>query len=975
MPVYTFDQLVAELARRLDLPAARPIGEIQREMLVAEALARHAADGISAGAGAGAQKALARGAGIDGVARSLAELFMEWGEAGADADALEGALTARASAAAKRAAGTCALEALTVWRRYLDALSAAGRTERGQFIMGVTKALARPTAQHGLTRIRVVGFPWLSGCEAKLVAALARSGADVEVEVRYAEPAVPEWMAEAVSPAEVRSTPLPAACAPPRLIAAAGPRREARAVAREIKKLVTRGVEASRIWVASADSEGFTPELLEALHEFAVASAAPRKRAMRNSPLVADCLKFAALIAAGPSPHRSVDIMPLVASVYLGAGPEQAAEAAQGLGIKGLKLSLAAWVRRLNRPGTMQEPGAPPAPGGECVRRLEQAVLCARNTAAASGGAGLARCAAGLREALHLLGLPASIWGRPGDEGLRVEEWQAWTALEGLLGEVANADVGAHGSAQGASGAGSDPDWDEFVSVLDFAAGRRSFPLARPASTGVAVTGINRAASATPADCDALFLCGLGEQWLPSRRRRPWMLDDGDVKAIAAAGFGSEPLGDRAAGDRHAFACAARSGVGRVWLTWSTCTADGSAARRSFLVDEHLRDLGVDEPGEPSLTTAVQAAEVFPGIDEAASTREARMAAMHFGLELAHDECFAAMRQRWSARDKVAALGAGPFGGVIGPGWAMSRRDWSERSLNTYGSCPFKFFCDYVLRVRAVDEVIDDIDSRDRGSMLHEVVRQFAAELGGSALDPARADCYSSRIIEIADAVFASGRCERSSVPDNLTGAFYSGMAQKLTRFVESEVERAVSTGGVWRPAMLEWAFGRAFGRSDAVEVAAGTGRVSVTGMVDRIDRGPGGILAVYDYKSGSAPTLTDVAKGIELQLGLYALVVEEVLGAPVAGAWYIQLPAKGRGTGVFREAHRERLGVTGKSGSMSEQEWESFMSLVREAIARCDEGEQAGQFAPSPSDRACRHCDYSCICRANYAGDGDADE
>ena len=70
--------------------------------------------------------------------------------------------------------------------------------------------------------------------------------------------------------------------------------------------------------VAAADGERFVPLLLDALDEFGVPAAAPRKQAMKASPLVADCLKLAELIATG---ERPVDIMPLVASPYLGAGP------------------------------------------------------------------------------------------------------------------------------------------------------------------------------------------------------------------------------------------------------------------------------------------------------------------------------------------------------------------------------------------------------------------------------------------------------------------------------------------------------------------------------------------------------------------------------------------------------------------------------------------------------------------------------
>ena len=205
------------------------------------------------------------------------------------------------------------------------------------------------------------------------------------------------------------------------------------AVARKVKKLLADGAEAPRVWVASADSEGFTRELLEAFHEFGVSTSAPRKRTMRESPLIADCLKFAGLVAAEAAGHRDVDVMPLIASVYLGAGPEAGAQVAKALGVRGLRLSLKAWARRLERLGDPGSPGQqaqpePAVPGVGCVRGLEQAITDARAAAKAAGGTGLARCAEGFREALH--GLPGAsgagrVTGSAQRNGRRGRRWRA----------------------------------------------------------------------------------------------------------------------------------------------------------------------------------------------------------------------------------------------------------------------------------------------------------------------------------------------------------------------------------------------------------------------------------------------------------------------------------------------------------------------------------------------------------------------
>jgi RecB family exonuclease len=101
----------------------------------------------------------------------------------------------------------------------------------------------------------------------------------------------------------------------------------------------------------------------------------------------------------------------------------------------------------------------------------------------------------------------------------------------------------------------------------------------------------------------------------------------------------------------------------------------------------------------------------------------------------------------------------------------------------------------------------------------------------------------------------------------------------------------------------LEWSFG-----PRVREFAVGERRVPVTGRIDRIDVGPGGALAIYDYKSGKkAPSAREIKEVADIQLGLYALAAEHLLGAEVAGVWYWQVPSMGRTEGVWKaDYHRD---------------------------------------------------------------------
>jgi ATP-dependent helicase/nuclease subunit B len=581
-------------------------------------------------------------------------------------------------------------------------------------------------------------------------------------------------------------------------------------------------------------------------------------------------------------------------------------------------------------------------------------------------GPTLARCVEGFRQALRALGLPERIWRQEGGLALRAEEWQAFTALDGALREVAGAQLSA--ASEASARKLSWRDWEGFRSVLDFVASRRSYPLQRLSSRGVAVMSLQRASSGI--DYDVVFVSGVRDNVLPTRPRRPWFLDESDACAIDAAGFSTEPMGNGVEADRHFFACAVRSGARVTYLTWTTCDDEGKAERRSFLVDEHLIALGITPEVEKQLTTVVPASDVMPrSWSSASSHREARLLAMWKGEEIQSDHDFSAMQRRW-ARRATASLAeapeAGRFRGIVGGGWVRSRRTWSATSLNMYLSCPFRFFCRYVLGIRVAEDVRDDIDPLDRGTMMHEVMRRFYAEHLGQALDQSKLNHYMDRITAIAAQVVGEAVSLRSSVPSALSKAYYYGLAAKLMRYLEVEIKLSAACGGAWRPAYLEWKFG-----SEDSPVAVSANKVAVSGIVDRMDKGPDGALVIYDYKTGSVPKLEDIRNASEIQLGLYALVAQTVLGAPVAGAWYVALPDKGRDKGVFRESFKDRLNTGRSRGGMADEEWADFLASVEERIAQCEHGERAGYFPPTPSDKACRSCEYSCVCRANFdAGD-----
>jgi len=71
-----------------------------------------------------------------------------------------------------------------------------------------------------------------------------------------------------------------------------------------------------------------------------------------------------------------------------------------------------------------------------------------------------------------------------------------------------------------------------------------------------------------------------------------------------------------------------------------------------------------------------------------------------------------------------------------------------------------------------------------------------------------------------------------------------------------------------------------------------------------------------------------------------------------------------GRTEGVWKiDYHRDFNAGRKRTGKLDSDEWRAFTELVEEAVCRCDEGARQGMYPPTPSDDACRYCDFPDIC------------
>jgi ATP-dependent helicase/nuclease subunit B len=189
---------------------------------------------------------------------------------------------------------------------------------------------------------------------------------------------------------------------------------------------------------------------------------------------------------------------------------------------------------------------------------------------------------------------------------------------------------------------------------------------------------------------------------------------------------------------------------------------------------------------------------------------------------------------------------------------------------------PFAFYAQAILKLRALDPVDADHTARWKGEAVHKVFQDWLQH----------DDCD----------------------PDKLR--------PRAERLLEDEAIHPMLRA-LWAPRLLEaidWIAAmerenQAAGRRPVVAEASGEtalAGVTVHGRADRIDRLPGGGLAVIDYKTGQPPSQKAVTEGFALQLGLLGLIgraggFEGVSGDPEAFEYWSLARYRGRFGRVMR--------------------------------------------------------------------------
>lgn len=183
----------------------------------------------------------------------------------------------------------------------------------------------------------------------------------------------------------------------------------------------------------------------------------------------------------------------------------------------------------------------------------------------------------------------------------------------------------------------------------------------------------------------------------------------------------------------------------------------------------------------------------------------------------------------------------------------------SVTQIETLLRNPYDIYARHVLHLKKLDDIDQNVDAAERGTILHDIMEQFINDVGQGAL-PKQPEQARTKLDEIARARFG----------DLLTQpgirAFWWPRYEAMADFaIETIYEQAADTVK---------SFAECYG--ELTLPLADKSFFTLSGRADRIDQLRDGTYRIVDYKTGNVPSNDQVIVGFASQLPLEALMVQQ---------------------------------------------------------------------------------------------------
>ena len=519
------------------------------------------------------------------------------------------------------------------------------------------------------------------------------------------------------------------------------------------------------------------------------------------------------------------------------------------------------------------------------------------------------------------------------------------------------------------------------------------------------IGGVNIGAATGPARgirYDAVFAAGVAERIFPAVGRQDPLLTDADRAAINEQIPDALALQrDRDDSDRHAWQLMRRAARRQFSASWSRrSSAVGGPARPSSLILEtaaNSSEQGIQTATELSLyeTGRIQRIESGPvtrlptlaeiesddwtatvaALDEqsfdlallASPDSDARTALAELWPQAEAAEHARLQRNAPGFTDFDGQLDSAQIPNLLGDDWRPLDRTWSARAIETFVTCPYRFYLRYIVDARAdAEPARPDQPRRDvLGRLIRQILSTWAQAWVGDNSDQTCSDQtwpdYTSReasLSEVAHQLLDTAAEAGALGPPASVPALRHDVAEALER--ARRLEASDARDG-WSPVVVDTHF------EDApIRVTAGRS-IHFSGRIDRIDEHADGRQRARSYFTGkSLPDVRGFVNGSSF-LAIANLTALTQRGVPIRQAEVELRSATRQGDFVSQTLHGESLTTRGGRSAPSDGE------RLRDTLALIADQLESANFIPYPGnpprDRPnCRHCPYESTCTADIA-------
>ena len=486
-------------------------------------------------------------------------------------------------------------------------------------------------------------------------------------------------------------------------------------------------------------------------------------------------------------------------------------------------------------------------------------------------------------------------------------------------------------------------DYATFVARLENAVRAATYRL--PPSPGDGHLLVLDVAQARGLSFEAAAVIGLAEGEFPAVIREDVFLPDSDREALCDAGLRFQPSTESY--EAELFLVALSRATRKLLLTRPRLADNGTPWQpspywedvRQHVVAEPIR-VGEDRLPSPSEAASPSEALAWLRADGGDDVSAWLLRELCEDATLVRDAaaCLEAQRHRRTSHDgdltRVAVNVARDFG---------PRKRISATRLETYASCPYRFFAQHVLHLDAIETVHEGLDAAQLGSIYHRILAEAYAH--PEVADPADPE----QVLAVLPEVLASVLDEAPEAEGFRPTAWWPYTREEIAHHVAESI-RALAEMGPYQPRWFEQRFGR--DEFPPLVLCRGEDQLTTSGIVDRIDVGPDGGIRVIDYKTAGKSDYGKRAleQGEKLQVALYARAARDAmgLGEPVDGFyWHV------------RQAEPSGLQLA-KYGSGPQD----ALDVATEHAWRIVDGIRAGAFAPRPPRGGCpSYCPAASYC------------